>query len=299
MTRTTRTESDPANVYDASGTEAGAVAALAERLMPVHVEELHDDDGKPLSIRVYGHDDAGGSRLIETVDLEALRDRPRDIARTVQVDTQHALAAYADIHLDGDVSSLWGSVEEAKITIVFNDGVPGKPGWGDHRAELALKPSPEWTAWVNHNERPHSQEDFGYFLEEYLGHVIDPDGSTLLEVARTFQAHVGATFRRAYEGQSDTLSLTWEEQVDAKAGKSGQLEIPKNFTVRLRPFLGSEPLDVTGNFLFKVSGGQLSLAYRLLNVDDHKREAVERVLAWVAEATKLTAIEGVAPKARR
>jgi uncharacterized protein YfdQ (DUF2303 family) len=290
-------------------TEAGTIADLAERAAKVdmHVVDVRDVASDPVERRVYGRGPDGSLVLVDQVDVaQLLRNHANQLpdrrAGTVAVHTPQSLVDYAKRHLDSDGSTLWGDVDAARITVVLNDHGPSAghlPDWGDHRAVLALKASPEWSAWTAINEKWLTQEQLAEFLEEHLAEIVRPDGSDLLEVARTFQATVGATFRRAQSLHSGQVQLTWQEDGEAKAGSSGQMEVPREFTVALRPFAGTDPVEVTGMFRYRVTQGQLALGIRLLNLDDHRRAAVEDVLATVADALALTALEGVAPEARR
>lgn len=289
-----------------AATEAGVVASLARDAakVDVHTIDVTADGSRPIERRVYGRDPDGALTLVDTIDIaEAQHDHadrlPDVLAGTVAVHTPEALVAYATRHLDTERSTLWGDVENARITVIINDHVKGSPGWGDHRTVLDLKASPEWQAWVRLNEKGMSQEELAEFLEEHLLEVVDPDGSTLLEVTRTFQATTGATFRRAQSLHSGQVQITWQEEGEAKAGSSGQLEVPREFTIRVRPFVGSPAVDVRGMFRYRVSSGSLQLGFRLLNLDEHRRAAVEDILEGVADDLKLQAFEGIAPSARR
>lgn len=296
-------------------TEAGQIADLAVKASSPAIAVVDSDTVR----HIFARTDDGGYRLATEIDVDGLRRDhdalpPTRLAGLVTVHTPDALVTYARRHLDPDRSTLWGDVDGARITVVLNDHernrVPadgdqapepgtGEPDWADHQATLTLKPSPEWDAWTGHNEKGLSQEQLAEFLEEHLREIVDPDGSTLLEVTRTFQATTGATFRRAQSLHSGQVQLTWQEEGEATAGTSGQLEVPREFTIRIRPFLGTDPVDVRGQFRYRVTNGQLALGYRLLNLDDHRRAAVEDVLEDVADQLSLSPIEGVAPKVRR
>lgn len=286
-------------------TEAETIADLARQAAKVDVHEVDVTDGRQVvEKRIYGPGIDGMLTLVDTIDIdqtlrEFFEQRPAVLEGTVAVHTPRTLIDYATRHLDPVRSTLWGDVDNARLTVILNDHAADDPQWGDHRAVLDLKPSPEWVAWTRLNEKGMAQEELAEFLEEHLVEVVDPDGSTLLEVTRTFQATTGATFRRAQSLHSGQVQLTWQEEGEAKAGTSGQLEVPREFTVRLRPFLGTDPVDVKGMFRYRVSSGSLALGFRLLNLDEHRRDAVEQVLAVVADDLALTPFEGVAPPVRR
>jgi uncharacterized protein YfdQ (DUF2303 family) len=292
-------------------TEAGTIAGLAQLASKVDVHIVDVTDGRStIERRVYGRGIDGDLVLVDTIEIAQLKREdakkgPDRLAGVVKVHTPESLIHYATRHRDSETSTLWGDVDRGRLTLVLNDhqgsvgDVRGDADWGDHRVVLDLQPSPEWTAWNGLNERWVSQEALAEFLEEHQVEVVQPEGSDLLEVTRTFQATVGATFRRAQSLHSGQVQLTWQEEGEAKAGSSGQLEVPRQFIVRLRPFIGADYVEIQGQFRYRVNSGELSLGYRLLNLDEHRRTAVEQVLATVADALGLTALEGVAPEPRR
>lgn len=290
--------------YD-TATEAGTIADLARQATKV---DVHTIDVRDIERRVYGRGADGALALVDTIDIaEQLRKHaekgPDRRAGSITVHTPGSLVEFATRHLDPKRSTLWGDVGNARITVILNDDGPAEedfePGWGDHRAVLTLEPSIEWKAWTGRNEKGMSQEELAEFLEEHLADVTDPDGSTLLEVTRTFQATTGATFRRAQSLHSGQVQLTWQEEGQAKAGSSGQTEVPREFTIRVRSFVGTDPVEVRGMFRYRVSSGQLSLGFRLLNLDEVRRAAVEDILAGVATDLDLVPFQGIAPTPRR
>lgn len=291
-----------------SATEAGTIADLARDSAKADLHVVETKSGSTLLQQdIFGRGASGELVHVDTIDVAGIvRDHaakgPDRLAGTVQVHTPDTLVAYAARHLHADTTTLWGDVENARLTVIFNDHgdqTEDSPGWGDHRTVLDLKPSPEWQAWTRLNEKGMSQEELAEFLEEHLLEVVDPDGSTLLEVTRTFQATTGATFRRAQSLHSGQVQITWQEEGEAKAGTSGQLEVPREFTIRVRPFVGTSHVDVKGMFRYRVSSGSLQLGFRLLNLDEHRRAAVEDILGDVSTDLTLQAFEGIAPTARR
>lgn len=306
------TETTMNPLYEPGGlaTEAGVVAELAAKAakVDVHTIEVKDDRGRLAEIHVFGRGGHGELERIDTIDVASLQrhaagQHPDRLAGMVTAHTPETMVAYARRHLSTDLSTLWGDVDAAKITVVLNDhGPDGEffPGWGDHQVTLRLDESPELKAWKAHNEKNLTQEQFGDFLEERLIDIVEPDGSTMLDVARTMTATIGASFRRAVNAHDGTVQLSWQEDVDAKAGGSGQLEVPSQFEIRVKPFVGTDPVTIIGKFRYRVAqGGDLVLGYRLLNLDEVRRAAVEQVLTEVASDLDLTAFEGVAPAPRR
>jgi len=287
---------------DKAITEAAAIAALArEGAVVAHYPfDPHDQDADSLYTLVLGT----GQR-VESVDLEQRRFAPRDKRGTVQVHTPDALITYARRHIDKDTTTIWADVDGALITVVLNDhGVAladgsDDPGWADHRASLALRRSPEWDAWTALDGKGLSQTALAEFLEEHVQDVAAPDGATLLEVTRTFHASSSGRFKRAENLHSGDVELVYEQTTEATAGTSKTSTVPREFTVALRPYLGHDRVLIRGRFSYRIKDGTLILGFRLLNLDDISRAAVETLVTVVAGALELPYIEGAAPGARR
>lgn len=282
------------------GTEAAAVARIARDADPVVTRHHLDDDEEVLGAVVF---DRNG-RVVAEFDEEKYRDRPRTKRGIVQVHTPQALADYAHRHLDPDTSTLWADVDTGVVTVVLNDHEQStvdirEAGWADHQARLQLRPSPEWKAWSDLDGELVGQTQLAEFLEEHIGDIVEPDGATMLEVAQTFHATTGAAFKRAQSTHSGEIQLRYEEDVQASAGRAGETEIPREFTLRLRPFVGTDRVEVRGQFRYRLNGGSLALGVRLLNLDDVLRDAIDQVVDNVAATLELVALHGTAPAPRR
>lgn len=274
------------------GTEAAAVAQLAaERDAALAAR----DDGR-LVTRII----PDGYR-IETQNLELYDAAPDQKRGTVRVHTPAALISYTQRHLSPAHSTLWADVDQGSVTVVLNDhaNAPDFAGWADHRTVLQLRPTEEWAAWTERNEKDLAQTALALFLEEHVRDVVDPAGAVLLEVARTLNATVGATFKSAVSLATGERKLVWEEEVSASAGRNKDTSVPSTFVVRMAPFDGAPIVDVQGMFRYRVSAGTLVLGYRLLHLEQHRQDAVRAVVGLVAQAVELEPIEGVAPAVRR
>lgn len=301
-TRMTRQEQEPLQAL-ADATGDAAVIAETARVSTAPTEiVVGPSDGDARELRVHGYHPSEGHRLVEVVDLERLRSCPAEKRGAVKVATPEALTRYVDRHIDHDTTTVWGDIDAGRITAILNDHghtIEGDAGWADHRAELQLQRTPEWNAWTKITGSWLAQVELAEFLEEHLLEVVEPDGSTLLEVTQTFHATTGARFKSSQQLHSGEQRLVYEEDVQASAGRAQHVEIPTDLTVRIRPWLGVDPVDVAAKFRFRVRDGQLALGVKLLYLDDHSRTAVEHALDYVADALSLPAIEGTAPSARR
>lgn len=206
----------------------------------------------------------------------------------------------------GDSSTtVWGDEDTATFTAVFNDHTDNlMAGWRDHTARLALKDDPDWTAFLAKDGRWFTQVNFAEFLQDYQATFVEPDGATLLEIATSFKAHRKAEYSSAVNLDNGDVSLTYSETTTAKATKSGQIEVPSTFVVKLSPFLGMPPVKLGARLKWNLDDGVLQIGFRLVRADLVKRDAFAGICADIrtglettdSGSSQLAVLLGVPPK---
>ena len=279
----------------AAAGDAAVIAELAAKAVPV--QEL-TTEGRTL---VVGHGPNGPVTVVD-IDHEKLGETPNQKRGQLALHTPASLADYAARHIDLDRTTIWGDLPAGKITVVLNDHSADRAddsaGWADHRAAVQLRRTPEWEAWTGIHEKPLGQVELAEFLEEHLLDVTDPDGSTLLDIVQTFQATSSARFKKSVVLHSGEQQLTWEETIDASAG-AGSTEIPRQLTIRISPWMGVAPVDITAAFRFRIRDGRLTLSVVLRNLQQHSDQGVTAAAEDVADALELNCLYGTPPAPRR
>ena len=280
--------------------EAEVIARLARDGVTPDVHYVGDDVGETPAALWFGNG-PNGHRLVHVEDLEPRRAAPSIKRGLLKVHTPEALSTYAERHIDHDGTTIWAEIDHGRITVVLNDHYheDPAPGWADHQVSLQLRRSEEWKAWTDIDGEWHTQEELALFLEEHLGDITDPDGSTLLEVTQTFNATSEATFTSTKRLADGTQQLVWNEDVQVSAGRAQHTAIPTDLTVALRPWVGVDPVAVAGKFRFRISSGSLRLRVDLLRVAEASREAVDQAAIEVGDRLNLPIIEGTPPQPRR
>lgn len=235
---------------------------------------------------------------VRVVDLEQHLLKPRRPRGTVTVHDPADFAQLVNRLSESEHTTVWADVDSNKVTAVFDDHADSDvAGWRQHTASLALKADPDWTRWLATDNKLDDQEWFADFLENVSHTVIDPDAATMLEIATTFRATVGSSYSGGLKVQSGDVSLTYKQETEARAGASGQLEIPNTFTVRLAPWLGVDAVDVTARLRYRLRDGNLKIGYSLLRPDRVKQEAFALILQRLRKdiVSYVPLFKGVAP----
>lgn len=204
--------------------EAQTIAALAQQNIAPRLETM---DMVPYLILKDG----------QTRSLEHLQTYPRRKRATSVFIEPEGFIHYLLDHkepgtiITGDVTETTGTF--GAIIDYPHAGETGTPKWGEHRSHLNLQTTPEWTRWMEHNNKTKGQTEFAEFLEDNSCDIIQPSGADLLEVALTLQAAKSVNFRQATRLQNGQVQLRYEETLDAKAGTTGQIEIPERYSDRI------------------------------------------------------------------
>lgn len=249
---------------------ATVVESLARRLDytdPVQpYDEINDVAGIHI-VRVRRDDE-----VIETLNLEAWRQSPLRSRGTATIYDAPNFVDYVK-RLGDDDTTVWGHEATSSFTAVFNDHNGPDAGWRDHKAVLQLQNDPEWDAFARRSGQYMSQIEFAEFLQDYAPLVVEPDGATLLEVSMNFRAHRKAEFESAVDLETGDVSFSYTEQTSAKSVKSGQIEVPREFTVSLSPYLGLPPVTLTARLRFDLTPQGLKIGFRLVRPDLVRRDA--------------------------
>jgi uncharacterized protein YfdQ (DUF2303 family) len=195
--------------------------------------------------------------------------------------------------------------DESNLSLVaiLNDDQGTTPGWRDYRVRLGLRRSPEWEAWravdrATNDGRLLGQEAFAEFVEDHLADIIDPTAADMLELAQTFHATVSSNFRQGARLRDGRRQFAFEEDIDAKAGESGEMVIPGTVRLRVRLFVGGGPVETTARLRWRLREAKLSLGFKLDGADDLERvEFGQSIVAGVEDVLSLVALAGVAPPA--
>jgi uncharacterized protein YfdQ (DUF2303 family) len=254
---------------------------------------------QPLTTYAFPVPNGGDIRVIDR-DIDAYRDRPRRKKGTVTVHDAESFIAYLSKHGVPE-TEVYADVANAKLVAVINahtaagtgtatpgDGIAhGHAGWGDHRVTIALKRTPAWCAWELNNLLLLGQIDFAEHVENRLPDFVAPTGADMLELAQSFHATRSVKFESSRRLQSSETQLEYREDVEAKAGKRGDIAIPNTFELGLRPYEGADAYKVTARFRYRIDDGALRVGYILDRPEDVLRAAFADILNLVEENSEI------------
>lgn len=237
---------------------------------------------------------------IENVSLEAGLGAPIRKRGTITVfDAASLNMALADNKDAGNIAIYIdrNPTKPAVVAVLNGHGASG-PGWGDFRAQIEFRPTPQWVKWTGIDGKMLKQAEFAEFIEDNMEDIADPAGALMLEIATYLQATRTTNFKSAIKLSSGAVQFQNLEDVSASVS-AGQIAIPETITLGLAPLQGSPVFRVPARFRFRVTDGKLTLGVKLQRIEDLMRDVLEDVVAKIERGANVSVIEGHAPDVTR
>lgn len=230
---------------------------------------------------IYLVTDVDGTQNV--IDTDAYDETPRWTERTVTFRDVESFGQYLTKHYDTDALEVWADVDRRELVAILDAPESyTSPRRCAHVAKLALQHTPEWLGWREMSGRLSSQGDFAEWIEERAADIVEPDPATMLELAQSFQAKTRVQFESASFLADGRRALEYREDVEARAGAKGQIEIPATFALGVRVFVHGEPYKVMARLRYRMRDGALSIGYKLIDPDALVRAAVDDVIEALA-----------------
>jgi uncharacterized protein YfdQ (DUF2303 family) len=225
---------------------------------------------------------------------------PKRKQGTVTVRNVASFAHYYGKHAD-ESSEVFADLDNGTFTAVLDAhldshaGIASTARWQQHRLVLQLQQTLPWKTWLANDRQMIGQQAFAEFLEDNARDVA-PNGRTtaadLLEVAQSFQAATKVSFTSGTRLATGQTQLTYVEEVDAKAGKRGAIDIPAEFDLAIVPYEDCAPKIMAARFRYRLANGELRLGYFLNDPARTARDACEQIAAKLAKACDVTVMLG-------
>jgi uncharacterized protein YfdQ (DUF2303 family) len=174
--------------------------------------------------------------------------------------------------------------EGRTFTAVIDYHQPDAPAWREHSATYRCPITVEWGRWKEQDRKRMDQATFAEFIEENIKDIVQPNGllsapnaADMLEISRTLEAKKNISFRQGTRLDNGQVQLTYNEQIDGRAGETGQLSIPEQFFIGVKPFLGGDAFCIPARFRYRIAEGRLTMWYELVRPDKVLEEAYNAV----------------------
>jgi uncharacterized protein YfdQ (DUF2303 family) len=224
-------------------------------------------------------------------------DRPERIKGTVKVFDSASFCQYYNLFADGNSRVFADEAASRVIAILDYHESPASEDnaarWGQHRIDLTLRYSQEWTDWKAQNGKKVSQMDFAEFLEDHAPDIVSPDAATMLEVARSLSAKTDVDFSSAIRMSNGAIQLKFNEQVKGTYG-NGQFEVPETFDIGVPVYVGHDRVRLTARLRYRLNSGKLTFWFDLLRAAVAERDAFLAARSAIAQSLDIAIINGQA-----
>lgn len=246
---------------------------------------------EPTTVMIEGVPHLVYHRDLSVTKHEELLAAPNALKENVNLHSVESFIEYfnnfADIH-----SHIFVDADNAKLKAILDyHTAPDAPSWNRHTVTYQFPKTVEWSKWLANNGTKMAQEDFALFIEDNIKEVVDPDGATMLEIASSLQATNNVSFKSAKRLDNGETQFDYREDIESTAGAQGQLSIPSEIKIALKPFQGSETYNVTARFRYRITQGQLVMWYDIIRphaiIEDAIKDAVEKVKTEIKEGVVL------------
>lgn len=191
-----------------------------------------------------------------------------------------------------ELPTIYTDPERFTAEAILDDNVAGRTGWREHRAHLKLAHTPEWSAWVGIDREFMSGERFAEYVEDWRHTIAAPATADLVDIARSFRATRTVEFRDEIIDQTGDRRLAYEETTTARAGRTGELDLPAGFTIVVPPFAGADPVAIDAAFRYRIDGTRAVFGLALVQPALAARQAFDVEVAKIAAASLFVILNG-------
>lgn len=175
-----------------------------------------------------------------------------------------SFVSYVKDYANANESRLFGSLGSMAMHCIIdyapkcNNPREAVGGESLHTAAFCLCETEDFKAWKEIDQKTLSQTEFIQFLMERAHCFENPDQATILEVATKLEVK-----------------------------KNGKIKVPDFVDLAIVAFEGGEPLKIKARFYFKLAGGQVMFAVKLLNLRETILKNFREVCDKIAKDTGL------------
>jgi uncharacterized protein YfdQ (DUF2303 family) len=170
---------------------------------------------------------------------------------------------------------------------------PSAPRRDRHVASYCLEPSEQYAAWTGINNKSLAQEEFALFLEERARDVVMPSSAEMMEIVLTLQSNTSIEFKSGKRLDNATQQLQYVETQTTKAGQQGNMDVPTGIRIEIPLFRHGEIVGIEAKLRCLVRDGKAFFVVKLLGLEDARDQAVEAMIAKVAQETELPVMRGI------
>lgn len=286
-----------------------AVRDLAQARNPIATAYISTPDGVSVPMVAVLNKDRG----YEIVNVDAIanpwRTHPKSRVGAATALTLKSFIELVNRHKDDD-SVVFADIfaDKPSLTAVIDyHKLDGSPRFGTHRIGYAWPISKEWEAWKGADEKPFSQADFAFWLEDHIAELASPTDeereffeekmqttfgapNQIAQLSRGLTINVESVVSEANTLQSGEGQIKFEEVHKGADGRP--LKVPGVFMLAIPLFFGGETQRVPVRLRYRKAGPKLTWFFQMWQPHIYVHNALEKDLGTVIDDTGLPLYEG-------
>lgn len=218
-------------------------------------------------------------------------DRPLQLQQTVSLHTAKDFIGYVNRFADKNsvifVNVLGGKIQAVldyhEATPVEEYGSNAKQRLCSHKAIFNVEQTPEFKKIRDKSGESMSQSDFALFLEDVMPYINQPTAAELYEIVSTLSAKTSVDFKSGVRTDNGQVSITYNENIDASAGREGKLNIPEQIVFGIQVHRGGSHYALPARFRYRIKEGNLRMWYDLDQLEKAIEKSMEDTVTYIRE----------------
>ena len=234
--------------------ENNNISAAIEAGREIERSRIHELHGIPVVLDEAHH---------KLVPQEHLLERPTRICRLVHAQDAQSFIDYCNAHAGGN-AAIFCDIDQHRISAHLDYHARGEASHDGHLLQFKPIHTEEWIAWKSQDNKRLGQTAFAEHIEDNLDEIVTPPGAQMLEMAQHLSGSTRVTFtsgKRIHDGRTQIQYV--EEGQGVSGGAKGDITIPEEFTLGIRPFKGTDSYKLEARFRYRIAGGELAMLYKL------------------------------------
>lgn len=226
---------------------------------------------------------------------------PDHIRQKLALVDRESFTRYVKLY-KGPSAQIFGTVTQtgAKFVAVLDyheSGNEHKPGYALHVADFNPQFSDEFAAWTAISGKFMSQEAFLDHLRRWGDVITSHTDADMIEIVSNLEFATSGKFSSKIERTTGGRKLIFTEEIEGSSGQKTQGEtkaiaVPNEITMNSEIYRGGAKFDYKADLLYRILGGNLTIAIELKRPHKVVKEAIESLITDIKAETELDPLIG-------
>lgn len=158
----------------------------------------------------------------------------------------------------------------------------------NHIANFFVEKTTEFKKIEECSGKKFTQTEFALLLEDIMPHIAEPVAAELYEIVQTLSANTKVDFKSGIRTNNGEVTLTYNETIEATAGREGKLTIPEVIKFGVQVHRGGNAYLLPARFRYRINGGNISFWYDLDQLEKAIEKSMEDTIDYIRNGKTVT-----------